>query len=245
DQQDRVILEAHRRTRLQQRDPLRVGQLRDEAALRPRLLASADHGRPPGLCMHGWSGRRVYRGSHTIEFARSHALIAGSALPVQRNSHYRLCPGSVEKMPEAGSGDTAIPGREGAAQSGPPQSGRALRMAFVLDVAEYGTRPVPDRDDVQRRLRHLVVAMLAECGLTLSARVVDHQWTGDGVNAVLPSDIDPPALLSVLLRSLAALLSEDNGRHPDRIRLRMALGVGLIERRAAGFGGPVIVDINR
>src|SRR6185437_4112268 len=149
------------------------------------------------------------------------------------------------EMPEAGSGDTATPGRGGAAQSGPPQSGRALRMAFVLDVAEYGTRPVPDRDDVQRRLRHLVAAMLAECGLTLDARVVDHQWTGDGINAVLPSDIDPPAVLSMLLRSLTALLSEDNGRHPDRIRMRMALGVGLIERRAAGFGGPVIVDINR
>ncbi len=104
---------------------------------------------------------------------------------------------------------------------------------------------VPERDDVQRRLRRLVVAMLAECGLKLDVRVVDHQWTGDGINAVLPSDIDPPAVLSVLVRSLAAGLSADNARHADRIRLRMAIGVGLIERRAAGFGGPVIVDINR
>ncbi len=62
-------------------------------------------------------------------------------------------------------------------------------------------------------------------------RVVDHQWTGDGINAVLPSDIDPPAVLSVLIRSLAAGLSADNARHADRIRLRMAIGVGLIERR--------------
>ena len=90
-----------------------------------------------------------------------------------------------------------------------------------------------------------MVAMLSECGLKLDVRVVDHQWTGDGINAVLPSDIDPPAVLSVLVRSLAAALSEDNARHSDRIRLRMAIGVGLIERRAAGFGGPVIVDINR
>jgi hypothetical protein len=87
--------------------------------------------------------------------------------------------------------------------------------------------------------------MLGECGLKLDMRVVDHQWTGDGINAVLPSDIDPPAVLSVLIRSLAAGLSTDNARHADRIRLRMAIGVGLIERRAAGFGGPVIVDINR
>jgi hypothetical protein len=118
-------------------------------------------------------------------------------------------------------------------------------MGFVLDVAGYGMRTVPERDDVQRRLRQLVVAMLAECGLTLDMRVVDHQWTGDGINGVLPPDIDPPAALSSLVRSLAADLSADNARHADRIRLRMAIGVGIIERRAAGFGGPVIVDINR
>jgi hypothetical protein len=118
-------------------------------------------------------------------------------------------------------------------------------MGFVLDVAGYGTRTVPERDDVQRRLRRLVVAMLSECGLELDARVVDHQWTGDGINVVLPSGIDPPAVLGVLIRSLAADLNNDNARHTDRIRLRMAMGVGLIERRAAGFGGPVIVDINR
>jgi hypothetical protein len=149
-------------------------------------------------------------------------------------------------MREAGAGDTVGPGglyTAGTASGW--QSGRALRMGFVLDVAGYGTRTVPERDDVQRRLRRLVIAMLAECGLTLDARVVDHQWTGDGINGVLPSDIDPPSVLSVLVRSLAAELSADNGRHSDRVRLRMAIGVGLIERRAAGFGGPVIVDINR
>ncbi|MGH3251218.1 MAG: hypothetical protein ACRDOI_34105, partial [Trebonia sp.] len=133
----------------------------------------------------------------------------------------------------------------GAGASGGRQSDRALRIGFVLDVAGYGTRAVPDRDDVQRRLRRLVVAMLAECGLNLDRRVVDHQWTGDGINAILPFDIDPPVVLGVLVRSLAAGLSVDNARHSDRIRLRMAVGVGLTERRAAGFGGPVIVDINR
>jgi hypothetical protein len=120
-----------------------------------------------------------------------------------------------------------------------------LRTVFVLDVAGYGLRTVPERDDVQRRLRQLVVAMLAECGLTLDMRVVDHQWTGDGINGVLPPDIDPPAVLSSLVRSLAANLRADNARHADRIRLRMAIGVGIIERRAAGFGGPVIVDVSR
>jgi hypothetical protein len=150
-------------------------------------------------------------------------------------------------MPEARSGDAAGRGSRHTAgtAAGRRQSGRSLRIGFVLDVAGYGTRTVPERDDVQRRLKRLVIAMLAECGLRLDARVVDHQWTGDGINGVLPSDIDPPSVLSVLVRSLTAELSADNARHADRIRLRMAIGVGLIERRAAGFGGPVIVDINR
>jgi hypothetical protein len=150
-------------------------------------------------------------------------------------------------MREAGAGFTAGPGGRraaGATWQG-PQAGRSLRLAFVLDVAGYGTRTVTERDDIQRRLRRLVIAMLAECGLRLDTRVVDHQWSGDGINAVLPSDIDPPAVLSTLIRSLAAELGADNARHADRIRLRMAIGLGLIERQAAGFGGPVIVDINR
>ena len=141
-------------------------------------------------------------------------------------------------MRNNGAGGTAGPG-------GKRTSGRALRMVFALDVTGYGTRAVPDRDAVQERLRRLVIATLAECGLTLGEDAVDHQWTGDGINGVLPPDVDPPVVLSVLLRSLAAGLATDNGRHPDRIRLRMAVGVGLIERSAAGFGGPVIVDNNR
>jgi hypothetical protein len=151
-------------------------------------------------------------------------------------------------MEVAGTGGTAGPGGERAGNSAwrrQRQSGRALRMGFVLDVAGYGKRAVPDRDTVQERLRRLVVASLRECGLALGNRAVDHQWTGDGINGVLPPDIDAPATLSVLIRSLAAGLRADNARHRDRIRLRMAVGVGLIERSAAGFGGPVIVDINR
>ncbi|HET9080704.1 MAG TPA: protein kinase [Trebonia sp.] len=151
-------------------------------------------------------------------------------------------------MRNDGTGGTAGPGGKRAGDSawgGRRQSGRALRMGFVLDVAGYGRRAVPDRDAVQERLRRLVVTALADCGLALGEAAVDHQWTGDGINGVLPPDIDPPAVLSVLIRSLAAGLSADNARHTDRIRLRMAVAVGLVERSAAGFGGLVIVDINR
>lgn len=152
-------------------------------------------------------------------------------------------------MQDAGAGDAAAPGPGDrpaiGAGPGARHSGRALRMGFVLDVAGYATRSVPERDEVQRRLRQLVVAALAACGLALDVGGVDHQWTGDGINAVLPASIDPTVVLALLIRSLAAGLRAGNATRDDRIRLRMAIGVGLIERSAAGFGGPVIVEINR
>jgi hypothetical protein len=118
-------------------------------------------------------------------------------------------------------------------------------MAFVLDVVGYGARPVPQQQEVQRRLRALVDATLGECELKLDQEIVDFQWTGDGINAVLPADIDPTAALPVLIRSLATALGADNARSADRIRIRMAVSVGLIERGATGFTGQLIVDINR
>jgi hypothetical protein len=123
------------------------------------------------------------------------------------------------------------------------QSGRKLRMGFVLDVAGYGARSAPLQNEVQRRLPPLVINSLAECEMDLDH--LGHEWTGDGINAVMPADIDPTVVLPVLIRSLAVNLRADNARTLDRIRLRMAIGVGLVEHNTAGFGGPMIIDINR
>jgi hypothetical protein len=121
--------------------------------------------------------------------------------------------------------------------------GRTLRMGFVLDVAGYGARSAPLRSDVQRSLPRLVSEMLANCGMDLHG--VEHEWTGDGINAIMPADVDPSTALPILIRTLAALLSEHNARASDRIRLRMAVGIGLVENSTAGFGGPMIIDMSR
>lgn len=128
-------------------------------------------------------------------------------------------------------------------------SGRKLRIGFVLDVVGYGARTAPLQGEVQQRLPELVRGVLGTCGLRLtSSRAddgVEHEWTGDGINAMLPADIDPTAVLPVLIRSLAAGLTADNARGHDRMRVRMSVGIGLVEHSAAGFGGPMIVEINR
>lgn len=129
--------------------------------------------------------------------------------------------------------------------SQPGQAGRRLRMGFTVDVAAFGARPMPERDQVQQRLRRLIAETLGSCGLPLDENVVAHQWTGDGINATLPADIDPVAVLPVLIRSMAANLGADNVSYADRIRLRMAVGVGVVERRPAEFRGPLIVDLTR
>ena len=142
-----------------------------------------------------------------------------------------------------GDGVAAEPRGQGQAPPARSQAGRKLRIGFVLDVAGYGARTAPVQNDVQRRLPLLVGNTLAECGMHLGE--LAHQWTGDGINAIMPADVDPTVVLPVLIRSLAANLSADNARSVDRIRLRMAIGVGLVEQNAAGFGGPMIVDMTR
>jgi hypothetical protein len=74
---------------------------------------------------------------------------------------------------------------------------------------------------------------------------VEHEWTGDGINVVMPADADPTVALTVLLRALAALLGQDNARSDDRMRLRMSVGIGLVENSEAGFGGPMIIEMSR
>jgi len=125
------------------------------------------------------------------------------------------------------------------------RDGLRLRMAFVVDVAGYGTRTVLRQQEVQRRLRRLVEATLDRCGLILDPEIVEHQWTGDGINVALPVDIDPSVVLPMLIRSLAAALGVDNAQSTDRIRLRMAVSAGLIRRSVAGFSGQLIMDISR
>jgi len=142
-----------------------------------------------------------------------------------------------------GDGVAAEPRGQGQAPPARSQSGRKLRMGFVLDVAGYGARTAPLQVEVQRRLPLLVINTLAECGMDLDG--LGHEWTGDGINAVMPADMDPTIVLPALIRSLAANLSADNARSVDRIRLRMAIGVGLVEHSAAGFGGPMVIDMNR
>ncbi|MGH3167174.1 MAG: hypothetical protein ACRDN0_14955 [Trebonia sp.] len=134
-------------------------------------------------------------------------------------------------------------------------SGAKLRMGFVLDVAGWGARTAPNQREVQRRLLRIAECVLDRCGLRLTgdkggwfpdSAVCETSGTGDGLNAMLPADTDPTTILPVLIRALAAELAADNATNAnDRMRMRMAVSIGLVEHGAVGFSGPLITELSR
>lgn len=140
-------------------------------------------------------------------------------------------------------GDTAMVSLPPAPATQVADSARTLRLGVVVDIVGYGRRAAPEQEAAQQRLSVLARRVLHDAGVEFDA--VDHQWTGDGFALFLPSDIDPAGTLSALLSAIPSRLAEDNEANGDRIRLRMAVGVGLVRVAATGFAGTIIVDINR
>jgi hypothetical protein len=146
----------------------------------------------------------------------------------------------------SGSGNTAGDVRVGA-QPAPPArepGGRTFRVGFVVDVVSYGQRTAPAQEHVQERLQSLLHAVVTDVSDGFDE--VDHDsGTGDGLLVFLPSRGDPTRLLPALLRSAAERLAADNALHRDRLRLRMAVGSGLVGRGRNGFTGPLVINISR
>lgn len=134
---------------------------------------------------------------------------------------------------------------EQAEQAGPAApAGRAHRVGFVVDVVSYGQRSAPAQEHIQRRLQALLHGVVDDVGSDFDE--IDHDsGTGDGLVVFLPTGGDPTQLLPDLLRSMADRLVTDNQLYRDRIRLRMAVGSGVVGRGSNGFSGPLVVNISR
>lgn len=117
----------------------------------------------------------------------------------------------------------------------------APRLGFVLDVVSYGRRGAPQQKDIDERLRTLVAVVLAD----IEAERADTEPNGYGRLVVLPAGTDPTRALPALLMAMEGRLGQDNARFRDRMRLRMAIGSGLVGVEPAGLSGPLKVDLNR
>ncbi|MFI9543662.1 hypothetical protein ACIHAR_06870 [Streptomyces sp. NPDC052016] len=118
-----------------------------------------------------------------------------------------------------------------------------IRLAFSVDVTGYSARPVACQDQVQRRLAVLVHQVLHDARADLAR--TDVQPVGDGMNVVLPADMECIEALPRLMTGAARLLSQDNRAYSDRLRLRMAWDIGPVSRAALGFAGPLLVRLSR
>lgn len=118
-----------------------------------------------------------------------------------------------------------------------------IRMGFGVDVVGYSDRDAPGRSALQRRLDRLLREVLGDLGFDLAQ--VDHQRNGDGMNVVLPLRTDVTRALPGLVNSAAVRLRQDNDRHTDRMRLRMACDVGTFTAGANGYEGEAVLDFCR
>ncbi|MFL6140688.1 MAG: macro domain-containing protein [Labedaea sp.] len=159
---------------------------------------------------------------------------------------------SLRPVPHGSGSAVVVPAGVGPATGDPacavqpsaePLARKTLQMGFTVDVVGFGGRSARDREVVEHRLLALLVQILADAGTGLDQ--VDHQWQGDGASVYLPSDVDPTRIVSSLVDATTRRLAEDNRRHSDRLRLRMAVTVGLLGQGRTGYTGPIVVDLAR
>ncbi|MFF3935187.1 CATRA conflict system CASPASE/TPR repeat-associated protein [Streptomyces phaeofaciens] len=155
--------------------------------------------------------------------------------------------GSVEREPDPG-GPPAGADRDRGSASRPAVGGEdrhrvSLRVGFAVDVERYSSRTSPQKLGVQQRLAALTEEVLDDLGHRMEE--TDHQGTGDGINVFLPARAEPHRVLPGLLTSWRDRLAADNARFRDRMRLRLATGVGPVGLAALGFSGATIVEVSR
>jgi class 3 adenylate cyclase len=120
---------------------------------------------------------------------------------------------------------------------------RLLRIGFIVDVVGYSQRSARLRDSAQRRVSELTEAVLHH--LAVDVGEVDRQGTGDGVLAFLPEERDVAGTTSSLLAAWRDFLRADNELYADRIRLRMAVTIGLVVPGPLGFSGSPAIALSR
>ncbi|MFD3616515.1 hypothetical protein ACFWWT_15030 [Streptomyces sp. NPDC058676] len=149
-------------------------------------------------------------------------------------------------MPEASdSSEASSPGAartRGHGNDSPPKP-TEMRMGFGVDVVGYSDRDALSRGTLQTRLDRLVRDVLGDIGFDLED--LEHQRSGDGMNVVLPLDTDITQTLPGLVNAMRSRLRQDNERHDDRMRLRMACDAGTFKTGANGYEGEAVLSFCR
>ncbi|XVS62383.1 FxSxx-COOH system tetratricopeptide repeat protein [Actinosynnema sp. CA-299493] len=151
---------------------------------------------------------------------------------VARGRHDPFAPPGAGRQRRA---ERTTPRRQGPAMS--------VRLGFLVDVIQYGKRSGDQRMEAQRRLLHLVDAVMSH--LRLDSATVDRQGGGDSVMIFLGAEVDIVRVLPLLLEGWRDLLRADNETYKDRVRLRMSITAGSVAPTELGFAGEPAVTLGR
>jgi hypothetical protein len=110
----------------------------------------------------------------------------------------------------------------------------------MLDVAGSGLLNDPGQRRMRRDLFRIVADVLAQQGLDTPD--VDHNDRGDGVRLIMPPLVPPLAVVRSFVPNLAAALRAHRESAPAeaRLRLRVAIHMGLLSRDYGWVGRPLV-----
>lgn len=117
-------------------------------------------------------------------------------------------------------------------------------LGLVTDIVGYGRRSTGHQRQAQERLCSITKNVLADIGVRSDELLFDG-ISGDGTSIILPAATDPVRTLPILLSATVAQLIFDNERYKDQLRIRMAVGFGLVGHGPLGLIGQLIVELAR
>lgn len=113
------------------------------------------------------------------------------------------------------------------------------------DAEKYSSRNEVDQHELQRVIVDTYETAAREAGLDRSGWMV--QPSGDGELAVLPRNQLMTQVIDKLPQAMCAALDAHNraARTELRLRMRMALHEGLVQRSAGGYAGTGVITVSR
>lgn len=126
-----------------------------------------------------------------------------------------------------------------------PHQDITRRLCLAADIEQYSRFDTPDQLIAQAQLARVLRAAAAHSGLDHATWSTQPQ--GDLEFAVLPPDTPEHLVLGEYVTHLAAELGAYNAtrRPAGRMRLRLAIDIGVADTAALGFSGPAPIAVAR
>lgn len=119
------------------------------------------------------------------------------------------------------------------------------RICLALDIEKYSSRGNVDHIALQERLVAIVREAMAHAEVPWVKNDIQDQ--GDGLLVIQPPGVDEPRVVPGLVNGLCWAVGRANSHvlSSRRLRLRVALSVGIVHRGAAGYVGDAVIGVSR